>query len=240
MSSFYIVMRDETGKAREILEASIRNAEDWSRFWGDKRGPISMLWAKSRQHMFLTEGASTGPRWPEYTYMEKRFYLPVKRWLLDINRGQSWRATMPKGSLLRWTSLPSSPNVAPHERLYPSLCMPSHPEYIYRSKMTNGKRANGVVIGTAVPYAINHDQGRGEYKRRPRKHTILGKRDAKGQTIVSVKTPKRPLLRFGEGFTMGVRAELMRTAVAQGGKVGIVSQEMEHRFDIAQAINANR
>ena len=84
------------------------------------------------------------------------------------------------------------------------------------------------------------DQGRGEWKRRPRKNTILGKRDKKGQLVVSVKTPRRPLLRFGDGFTMGVRAELQRTAVAQGGKVGLVSTEMEHRFDIAQAINANR
>lgn len=240
MASFYIVMRDETGKAREILEASIRTAEDWSRFWGDKRGPISTLWAKSRQQMFLTEGASTGPRWPEYTYMEKRFYLPIKRWLLDINRGKSWRATMPKGSLLRWTKMPSSPNVAPHERLYPSLTSPNHPEYIFRSKTASGHKGNGVVIGTAVPYAVNHDQGRGEWKRRPRKHTILGKRDKQGRTVVTVQTPKRPLLRFGETFTRGVRDELKRTAVAQGGKVGITSTEMEHRVAIALEINARR
>jgi hypothetical protein len=240
MASFYIVMKDETGRAREVIDASIRNAEDWSRFWGNKTGPISRLWAKSRMQMFATEGASTGPRWPEYTYMEKRFYLPIKRWLLDINRGKSWRATMPKGSLLRWTSLPSSPNVAPHERLYPSLCIPSHPEYIFRSKSAGGAKGNGVVIGTAVPYAVNHDQGRGEWKRRPRKNTILGKRDAKGQMVVSVKTPKRPLMRFGDTFTMGVRDELKRTAVAQGGKVGIVSTEMQDRFAIAQGINANR
>ena len=238
MASFYIVMKDETGKAQQILEASIRNAEDWSRFWGNKSGPISQLWANSRKQMFLTEGASTGPRWPEYTYMEKRFYLPIKRWLLGINKGKTWRDTMPKGSILRWTALPSSPAVAPHERLYPSLCMPSHPEYIFRK--AGGSKGNGVVIGTAVPYAINHDQGRGEYKRKPRKHSILGKKNKKGQLIVSVKTPRRPLLRFGDGFTMGVRAELQRTAVAQGGKVGLVSTEMEHRFDIAQAINANR
>lgn len=239
MSSFYIVMRDDTGKAKEIIEASIRNADDWSRFWGNKSGPISHLWAKSRTHMFATEGASTGPRWPEYTYMEKRFYLPIKRWLLDINRGKSWRAMMPKGSLLRWTSMPSSSAVAPHERLYPSLCLPSHPEYIFRQR-GGTKKGNGVEIGTAVPYAVNHDQGRGEYKRKPRKNTILGKRDKKGTLIVAVKTPRRPLLRFGEGFTRGVRAELMRTAVAQGGKVGIVSTEMEHRFDIATEINARR
>lgn len=239
MSSFYIVMRDETGKAKQIIEASIRNAEDWSKFWGDKRGPISLMWAKSRVQMFATEGASTGPRWPEYTYMEKRFYLPIKRWLLDINRGKTWRATMPKGSLLRWTSMPSNPNAAPHERLYPSLTSPNHPEYIFRQK-NSGKKGQGVIIGTAVPYAINHDQGRGEYKRKPRKHTILGKRDKRGQLIVAVPTPKRPLLRFGNPFINGVRDELMRTAVAQGGKVGIVSDEMEHRFDIARMINAGR
>jgi hypothetical protein len=238
MSSFYIVMKDETGKAKEIIEASIRNADDWSRFWGNKTGPISQIWAKSRQQMFATEGASTGPRWPEYTYMEKRFYLPIKRWLLDIHKGKTWRDTMPKGSILRWSPLPSSPAVAPHERLYPSLCLPSHPEYIFRR--SGGKSSNGVVIGTAVPYAVNHDQGRGEWKRKPRKHTVLGKKNKKGQTIVSVKTPRRPLLRFGNAFTMGVRAELQRTAVAQGGKVGLVSTEMEHRFDIAQAVNANR
>lgn len=239
MSSFYIVMRDETGHAKEILEASIRNAEDWSKFWGDKRGPISKMWAMSRQKMFATEGQSTGARWPEYTYMEKRFYLPIKKWVLGINRGKTWRATMPKGSILRYSATPQNPAAAATERLYPSLCMVNHPEYIYRSNNGRGGKGTGVVLGTAVPYAVNHDKGIGEWHRRPRQKSILGKTNAKGQHEVTVKTPKRPLLRFGEPFILGVRAELQRTAVAQGGKVGVASDDLQHRFDIARMVNGN-
>jgi len=101
MSSFTITMRDSTNQIIESLEAAMRNAGDWSKFWEDKNGRISKLWAKSRQDMFATEGASTGPAWPKYTRQEQRYWLPIKRWSLGVK-------TIQTGGILRWTKSPRS------------------------------------------------------------------------------------------------------------------------------------
>ena len=94
MSSFSLVLYDETGKAEGALEAAIRNAKDWKQFWAGKGGPISLLWAESRKVMFATEGVSTGANWPKYTSLEKRYWLPIKRWSLGVSRIEA-------GSILR-------------------------------------------------------------------------------------------------------------------------------------------
>lgn len=215
MSSFSLVLYDETGKAEGALEAAIRNAKDWKQFWAGKGGPISLLWAESRKEMFATEGVSTGANWPKYTRQEQRYWLPIKRWSLGVSR-------IAPGSILRWTPTPRSSTPAAHERLYPSMTVTNHPNYVYEVSGTQ------VSLGTSLPYARNHNLGVGAYTR---------KTSRKKSGTVTIPTPKRPLVRFGKPFAYGVQAELNRTALLQssGKKVGITSTGLADRVSFARA-----
>lgn len=215
MSSFSLVLYDETGKAEGALEAAIRNAKDWKQFWAGKGGPISLLWAESRKEMFATEGVSTGANWPKYTRQEQRYWLPIKRWSLGVSR-------IAPGSILRWTPTPRSATPAAHERLYPSMTVTNHPNYVYEVSGTQ------VSLGTSLPYARNHNLGVGAYTR---------KTSRKKSGTVTIPTPKRPLVRFGKPFAYGVQQELNRTALLQssGKKVGITSTGLADRVSFARA-----
>lgn len=215
MSSFSLVLYDETGKAEGALEAAIRNAKDWKQFWAGKGGPISLLWAESRKVMFATEGVSTGANWPKYTSLEKRYWLPIKRWSLGVSRIEA-------GSILRWTPTPRSATPAAHERLYPSMTVTNHPNYVYEVSGTQ------VQLGTSLEYARNHNLGVGAYTRRTSR---------KKSGTVTIPTPKRPLVRFGKPFAYGVQQELNRTALMQsaGKKVGITSTGLADRVSFARA-----
>lgn len=215
MSSFNLILYDETGKATGALEAAIRNAKDWKVFWAGKGGPISTLWADSRKVMFATEGQSTGADWPKYTRQEQRYWLPIKRWSLGV-------AKIATGGILRWTPTPRSSTPAAHERLYPSMTVTNHPNYVYS---VSGTR---VELGTSLAYARNHNLGIGAYTRRTSK---------KKSGSVTIPTPKRPLVRFGKPFADGVQQELNRTALMQsaGKKVGITSQGLADRVSFARA-----
>jgi hypothetical protein len=215
VSSFSLVLYDETGKAEGALEAAIRNAKDWKKFWAGKGGPISLLWADSRKQMFATEGVSTGANWPKYTPLEQRYWLPIKRWSLGVSR-------IAPGSILRWTPTPRSATPAAHERLYPSMTVTNHPNYVYS---VNGTQ---VQLGTSLTYARNHNLGVGAYTRRTSR---------KKSGTVTVPTPKRPLVRFGKPFAYGVQQELNRTALLQsaGKKVGITSQGLADRVSFARS-----
>lgn len=215
MSSFNLILYDETGKATGALEAAIRNAKDWKAFWAGKDGPISKQWAESRKVMFATEGQSTGADWPKYTRQEQRYWLPIKRWSLGVKK-------IATGGILRWTPTPRSSTPAAHERLYPSMTVTNHPNYVYD---VSGTR---VELGTSLPYARNHNLGIGAYTRRTSK---------KKSGSVTIPTPKRPLVRFGKPFADGVQQELNRTALMQsaGKKVGITSQGLADRVSFARA-----
>lgn len=215
MSSFSLILYDETGKATGALEAAIRNAKDWKAFWAGKGGPISTLWADSRKTMFATEGQSTGADWPKYTRQEQRYWLPIKRWSLGVKR-------IEQGGILRWTPTPRSSTPAAHERLYPSMTVTNHPHYVYDVSGTQ------VQLGTSLPYARNHNLGIGAYTR---------KTSRKKSGTVTVPTPKRPLVRFGKPFADGVQQELNRTAMMQsaGKKVGITSDGLADRINFARA-----
>lgn len=214
-SGIRIILKDNSHKGVVAFEAAIRTAGDWRKFWQGKRGNISQLWAKSRQEMFMTEGASTGSPWPKYTRQEQRYWLPIKRWSLGVRR-------LDPGSILRWTANPSSASAAPHERLYPSLCMVNDPDYIYKVS------GNVVTLGTNVPYAINHDRGIGYYERRT-------SRKKSGSVIIP--TPKRPLLLFGPNFTEDLRRQLIATAAVsgKGTKIGLTTSTVVDRFNMAAA-----
>lgn len=215
MSSFNLILYDETGKATGALEAAIRNAKDWKAFWAGKDGPISTLWAESRKVMFATEGQSTGADWPKYTRQEQRYWLPIKRWSLGVKK-------IATGGILRWTPTPRSSTPAAHERLYPSMTVTNHPNYVYD---VSGTR---VELGTSLAYARNHNLGIGAYTRRTSKK--------KGGSV-TIPTPKRPLVRFGKPFADGVQQELNRTALMQsaGKKVGITSTGLADRISFARA-----
>jgi hypothetical protein len=209
------VLYDETGKAEGALEAAIRNAKDWKKFWAGKGGPISLLWADSRKQMFATEGQSTGADWPKYTRQEQRYWLPIKRWSLGVKR-------IEQGGILRWTPTPRSSTPAAHERLYPSMTVTNHPNYVYDVSGTQ------VQLGTSLPYARNHNLGIGAYTR---------KTSRKKSGTVTIPTPKRPLVRFGKPFAYGVQQELNRTALLQsaGKKVGITTTGLADRVSFARA-----
>lgn len=261
MSSFSLILYDETGKAEGALEAAIRNAKDWKKFWAGKGGPISLLWAESRKVMFATEGVSTGANWPKYTTLEQRYWLPIKRWSLGVSRIEA-------GSILRWTPTPRSATPAAHERLYPSMTVTNHPNYVYN---VSGTR---VELGTSLEYARNHNLGVGAYTRRltvgsaeravakaqvltdaaERATTVTDMRKARQKAeravahakgkikdarkgSITIPTPKRPLVRFGKPFAYGVQQELNRTALLQsaGKKVGITSTGLADRVSFARA-----
>lgn len=207
MASVFLKLTDHSGDAVESLELAIRNAGDWRKFWGNRNSPLSRVWAKSRQEMFLSQGASTGTPWPRYTYAETKYWLPIKRWALGTKR-------IEKRHILRWDRSPTAA-VGGHERLYPSFAMVNHPEYVWDVK------GNSVAMGSAVPYATNHNNGSGAYVRRT-------SRNQKGSA--SVPTPKRPLVTFGEPFIADLRYALGVQASAMGGKVGILDSEFARRF----------
>jgi len=215
VSSFNLILYDETGAATGALEAAIRNAKDWKAFWAGKDGPISKQWAESRKVMFATEGQSTGADWPKYTTLEQRWWVPIKRWSLGVKR-------IEHGGILRWTPTPRSATPAAHERLYPSMTVTNHPNYVYN---VSGTR---VELGTSLAYARNHNLGVGAYTR---------KTSRKKSGTVTIPTPKRPLVRFGKPFANGVQQELNRTALLQsaGKKVGITSQGLADRVSFARA-----
>lgn len=243
----------QTDDAVESLELAIRNAGDWSKFWGKKNSPLSKMWAKSRQEMFATQGRSTGTPWPAYTPAEKMYWLPIKRWALGTKR-------IEPRHILRWDKSPST-KAGVHERLYPSLAMVNHPEYIW------SVTGNSVEMGTAVPYASNHNDGTGSYTRkfshasaaravnhaqaltdaaanakdlksmtaarkRAQRAIATAKRKVKNarKGSVTIPTPKRPLVTLGPSFMDDLRYALGMQASAMGGKVGILDSEFAARF----------
>lgn len=83
---------------------------------------------------FETNGRYIGQRWPGYTGSEK-VYGFVKEKLVGHRKPLRWEAG--------------------RERLFPSVVSPRHPEHVWRVK--DGK----FEFGTSVPYAANHQYGRG-------------------------------------------------------------------------------
>ena len=205
-------MRDETGEAVQTLEACIRGAGDWSGFWSDKNGPIATAWAESRRAMFASQGRSTGTPWPDYTKDERKYYVPVKRYVTGKK--------VTKADLLRWEGKGLEPGAK--ERLMPAMGMTSHREFIFRVD------GNVATMGTSVPYARKHNLGVGAYLRKWK--------TKKGVKVVPVQTPRRPLLAFGRPFMLAVRGELERVALKTGGKIGITSKELRDRAKIAKAV----
>lgn len=209
MATFKITMKDNSHEGIYQLEAAIRNVGEWKNFWGKPDGEMSKAWAESRRVMFATQGSSTGPKWPGYTRQEQRYWLPIKRWSLGVKRIDS-------GGILRWNAKPQSTSAGTHEVLWPSMCVPNATGYVW------SVQGNRVECGTSIPYAKNHDQGNGSYTR---------KTSRKKSGVVTVPTPKRPLVRFGDTFIDAVRDHMKRLPMNMAGaKVGITGAELSARF----------
>jgi hypothetical protein len=209
MATFKITMKDNSHEGIYQLEAAIRNVGEWKDFWGKPDGEMSKAWAESRRVMFATQGSSTGPKWPGYTRQEQRYWLPIKRWSLGVKR-------IDPGGILRWNAKPQSTSAGTHEVLWPSMCVPNATGYVW------SVQGNHVECGTSIPYAQNHDRGNGSYTR---------KTSRKKSGVVTVPTPKRPLVRFGDKFIDDVREHMKRLPMNMAGaKVGITGAELSARF----------
>jgi len=216
MSTWRIVMMNNAGEGARVLETAIRNAGDWSSFWQDRNGGVSEDWRESRIDMFLSQGASTGRRWADYNNMEKRYYVPVKTYVLG-------GVKMTKGSVLRYTTTPQSRSPGRggkvKERLFPAMTVAQDANYVY----SVDKNSNKVEMGTSLSYAWNQDQGIGGWTR------TWGKKNKKSVTVL---TPRRPLTLFGDPFISKLRERLGRAAANMGGKVGITDAEYAANFKL--------
>jgi hypothetical protein len=100
---------------------------------------------KDHVRAFKTNGRAIGEDWPGYTGQELVYgFIKVK-----LTQG-TWNASKfsePIAGPLRWTR--------GQERLFPSVVSSSHPEHVWRIK--DGK----FEFGTSVPYAANHQEGKG-------------------------------------------------------------------------------
>jgi hypothetical protein len=209
MSSLNIKVYDSTGKMVQGIEAVIRGVGNWAPFWDTKSGIVSKAWAKSRRVMFQTQGQSTTANWPDYTPQERKYYLPVKRWVLGVKRLNT------KGGILRYTATPSNSTPEPKEKLYPSLVDINNKHYVYKVV------GDSAIMGTSLPYAANHNSGTGSWTRR------WGRKKS-----IAVPTPKRPLVRLSKEFSEDVRQALISTAVVTGGKLGLTSAEAVRRYNL--------
>ena len=216
MSVWRITMMNNAGQGVRMLEVAMRNAGDWSTFWGQKADAdgVSNDWAESRIDMFLSQGASTGRRWADYNKLERKYYVPVKTWVLG-------GVKMTKGSVLRYTTTPQSRSPGGggkvKERLFPAMTVQSNANYVYTVQ------GNVVTLGTSLSYASNHNDGTGGWTR------TWGKKKKKSVTVL---TPKRPLTRFGDPFIAKLRDRLGKTASAMGGKVGITDAQYAANFKL--------
>lgn len=122
-------------RAQESLQAF---AFDQAKFV--EAGGLIMDYMRNEQReIFKSGGSHMGQMWPDYEKAEPK-YGKMKKALIG-------KSAYP--ALLRWDGK--------NERLYPSLTRANHPEHV--AIIDVGARA--LRFGTQVPYAINHQLGKG-------------------------------------------------------------------------------
>ena len=259
MQTFKITMKDNTHKGIYQLEGAIRNCQEWVDFWGKRDGQMSQAWANSRIVMFATQGKSTGPQWPSYTAEEKRYYVPMKTHVLKVRKIEKggilrWTSqpmsTAAQGKERLWpgmcvtndpqyvwdvtgnrvqcgTSVPYARN---HDQGIGAWKMKVSAKSVARAK-AKAQKATAALNAAKGAAAIDRATARAD---RAIARLQAKKADLKRGTI-SVPTPKRPLVRFGDGFIDAVRDQMKRLAMmqAQGAKVGITSDEFAARYKMA-------
>lgn len=127
---------DSSGEIQQALVVAANTLSDWQPFFR----ALGHAWRRSRERMYETAGASIGAPWPMYSRATSEHqYAAVKSRLFGRR--------MSRSDLLRWRD--------GQERLYPSMTDSSHPEHVSQATRRSG------IYGTRVPYASNHDEGRG-------------------------------------------------------------------------------
>lgn len=168
-----LTVTSSIGTVEQRILLSLQTFGDWAPFfeaWGN-------AWRASRDEMWDTGGASTGTPWPMYSRATKEHrYAAAKSSMFDRR--------MTRRDLLRW-----QPG---RERLKPSFVDAAHPENV---EIIQGNRA---TYGSRVPYARNHDEGRGNMP------VWAG----------SFPVPRRPLLTFGAGLELRTQELADRFAAA--------------------------
>lgn len=178
-TAFLSVEDGITGEVHERLEIAIGMLDDYRPLWRRVRP----AWHRSRRVMYMSGGSSTGAPWPTYEQTGERH---VYRWV----KGEILGRRMTRADLLRWDW--------PRERLRPSLVHERHRETVWRE----GKRA--LELGTSVPYARDHDAGRGRAPRWAGGHAI----------------PRRPILRLGRQFIRDIAEEMGIMAAEVAAVIG--------------------
>lgn len=164
-----------TSSTQEVVQQillSQKTLSDWTPFfeaWG-------IEWRLSREEMWDTGGASTGTPWPFYSRATKEHQYAAAKSSMFSRR-------LTRRDLLTWNG---------RERLKPSFTKDSHPENV---EIIQG---NSATYGSRVPYARNHDEGRGTMPKW-----------AGGYRI-----PRRPLLTFGIDLEMRTQELADRFAAA--------------------------
>lgn len=131
-----ITIEDSLGDVQAAMILSKATWANWQPFFTSWRE----AWLESRREMFDTAGRSTDTPWPMYSRATgEAQYAAIKSKIL----GKS----MSERDLLRW--------IAGHELLYPSLTTEASPDNIAVQDDAQ------VTVGTSIPYASNHDRGKG-------------------------------------------------------------------------------
>lgn len=169
---------------------AIQHVGDWRPFfeaWG-------VAWRESRVEMFATSGASTSTPWPMYSRATREAqYAAAKSSMLG--------RVVTRRDLLRW--MPGR-----RERLMPSLTDRRHPDNI--EEVASDRAA----YGTRVPYAANHQYGRGTAPEWAGGHSV----------------PRRPLLALGAAMEM--RTQQIADAFAAQG-VHAIDDTDRHRSGLS-------
>ena len=141
----FLTVTHNMGGIIEAIELGVEGLSDLTPLWNK----LIPRWASSRRKMFLSQGATTGRPWVDYTDQEKQ-YVAIK--------GSVLNKRITRKDLLRW-----EPG---REQLFPGMAAPSHPMFVARVM------PQSMTLGTSVPHAGNHDAGLGKAPKHLGGHSI--------------------------------------------------------------------
>ena len=132
-----LVMGDAVKDLRPAWEAIHDGKRGNPLLGSDKFGARARTFTEILTEQFRTQGRRGGTPW--VGYQNEPRYRPIK---FLFGGGFS--------RILRWRQ--------GRERLYPSLVEANHPQHVFKSRRGTAK------MGTSVPYAVKHQEGRGMQK----------------------------------------------------------------------------
>ncbi|MFP4598049.1 MAG: hypothetical protein ACLFVJ_07345 [Persicimonas sp.] len=133
-----------------IIKGSPRAEDALKRFMAhingfEKLGPqMHRYLRKVARRTFSTEGREIGESWPWYTGSETLYGIIKHKLVAGTVVGRRGQQAV---QLLRW-----KPG---QERLFPSVVSARHPEHVWHTDNQS------FTFGTRVPYARNHQEGKG-------------------------------------------------------------------------------